>query len=83
MPTAAVIGCGDVSSVHFGAIAKMDDVELVAVCDTDAGRLQAATAAYGVPGYADYLEMLEIGEARRRAYLHSAPPACLAGCGLS
>ncbi|GAB2711076.1 Gfo/Idh/MocA family protein [Arthrobacter bambusae] len=59
MPTAAVIGCGDVSSVHFGAIAKMDDVELVAVCDTDAGRLQAATAAYGVPGYADYLEMLE------------------------
>lgn len=59
MPTAAVIGCGDVSSVHFGAIAKMDDVELVAVCDTDAGRLQTATGAYGVVGYADYLEMLE------------------------
>jgi UDP-N-acetyl-2-amino-2-deoxyglucuronate dehydrogenase len=59
MPTAAVIGCGDVSSVHFGAIAKMDDVELVAVCDTDAARLQAAKAAYGVAGYADHLEMLE------------------------
>ncbi|MBO1268089.1 Gfo/Idh/MocA family protein [Arthrobacter cavernae] len=59
MSTAAVIGCGDVSSVHFGAIAKLDDVELVAVCDTDASRLQAATAAHGVPGYADYLEMLE------------------------
>ncbi|MEW1822373.1 Gfo/Idh/MocA family oxidoreductase [Arthrobacter sp. NPDC080031] len=59
MPTAAVIGCGDVSSVHFGAIAKLDDVELVAVCDTDAGRLQAATDAYGAAGYADYLEMLD------------------------
>ncbi|GAA4028712.1 Gfo/Idh/MocA family oxidoreductase [Arthrobacter methylotrophus] len=59
MPTAAVIGCGDVSSVHFGAIAKLDDVELVAVCDTDPARLQAAQAAYGVAGYADHLEMLE------------------------
>jgi UDP-N-acetyl-2-amino-2-deoxyglucuronate dehydrogenase len=55
---AAVIGCGDVSSVHFGAIAKLDDVELVAVCDTDPGRLAAAVASYGVPGFADHLSLL-------------------------
>ncbi|WP_427007877.1 Gfo/Idh/MocA family protein [Pseudarthrobacter sp. H2] len=55
---AAVIGCGDVSTVHFGAIAKLDDVELVAVCDTDPGRLAAAVAAYGVPGFADHLSLL-------------------------
>lgn len=59
MPTAAVIGCGDVSSVHFAALATMADAELVAVCDTDPQRLEAAQAAYGVPGYASHLELLE------------------------
>lgn len=58
MPTAAVIGCGDVSSVHFGALATMEDADLVAVCDTDPGRLSAAEALHGVPGYVDYLDML-------------------------
>lgn len=59
MPTAAIIGCGDISTVHFGAVSTLENVELVAVCDTDPGRLEAATAAYGVPGYPDYLDMLE------------------------
>lgn len=58
MPTAAVIGCGDISSIHFGALATLDDVRLVAVCDTDPGRLAAAEAAHGVPGYADYLDLI-------------------------
>ncbi|MFE4833060.1 Gfo/Idh/MocA family protein [Arthrobacter sp. NPDC056691] len=57
--TAAVIGCGDVSSVHFGALASMDDARLVAVCDADPGRLEAAVAAHGVPGYANHLDLLE------------------------
>lgn len=59
MSRAAVIGCGDVSSVHFGALATMTAVELVAVCDTDPGRRDAAVAEHGVAGYADHLEMLE------------------------
>ena len=59
MPTAAVIGCGDISTIHFAALATMDNAELVAVCDTDPERLAAAEAAHGVPGYADYLEMLQ------------------------
>ena len=54
----AVIGCGDVSSVHFGAVARLDGVELVAVCDSDPGRLAAAVAAYGVPGFSDHSTML-------------------------
>jgi UDP-N-acetyl-2-amino-2-deoxyglucuronate dehydrogenase len=32
----AVIGCGRIAANHFGAIAKhADDLELVAVCDTN------------------------------------------------
>lgn len=55
---AAVIGCGDVSAVHFGAIAKLDGAGLIAVCDTDPGRLAAAAATYGVPGFPDHLSLL-------------------------
>ncbi|MDQ0616830.1 Gfo/Idh/MocA family protein [Arthrobacter globiformis] len=57
--TAAVIGCGDVSSVHFEAIAKLDGATLVGVCDPDPQRLASAQAAYGVPGFADHLSLIE------------------------
>jgi predicted dehydrogenase len=58
MPKAAIIGCGDVSVVHFEALAGMDDADLVAVCDTDPGRRAAAHAAHGVPAFEDYRDML-------------------------
>lgn len=57
--TAAVIGCGDVSSVHFEAIAKLDGATLVGVCDPDPQRLASAMAAYGVPGFEDHLSLIE------------------------
>ncbi|GAA2111207.1 Gfo/Idh/MocA family oxidoreductase [Microlunatus panaciterrae] len=58
MPTAAVVGCGDVSSVHFEAIAKNPAIDLVAVVDTDPERRAASSAAYGVPGFGDHREMI-------------------------
>jgi UDP-N-acetyl-2-amino-2-deoxyglucuronate dehydrogenase len=54
----AVIGCGDISTVHFAAISTMPDALLVAVCDADAGRLAEAVDAHGVPGFADHRELL-------------------------
>jgi len=33
MTTAVIIGCGDVSIIHTEALAEMDDVTLVGVCD--------------------------------------------------
>lgn len=59
MPRVAVIGCGDVSAIHFEAIAGLAEAELVAVCDTDPGRLAAAMDAHGVPGFADYADMMD------------------------
>lgn len=47
----AVIGCGDISALHLDAIARFDGAELVAVCDTDPGRLAEAMSATGAPGY--------------------------------
>ena len=56
---AAVIGCGDVSTVHFEAVAKLDGAELVGVCDPHPGRLAAAAELYGVPGFADHGSLLD------------------------
>jgi UDP-N-acetyl-2-amino-2-deoxyglucuronate dehydrogenase len=59
MTTAAVIGCGDVSVVHLDALAKLDDVELVGVCDPDADRARAAARRYGAPPFATHRELLD------------------------
>ncbi|MEJ1154585.1 MULTISPECIES: Gfo/Idh/MocA family protein [Microbacterium] len=54
----AVVGCGDISTVHLDVIAASESVELVAVCDTDVERRVRAEAATGVSGYADHRTML-------------------------
>lgn len=56
---AAVVGCGDVSEVHFAAIAELPDVRLVAVYDVDATHRQAAADRLGVVGYASVDAMLD------------------------
>jgi len=56
---AAVIGCGDVSTVHLDAIAGLADAELVAVCDTDEERVDAASRRHGVAGFTDHLELID------------------------
>ncbi|GAA1685668.1 Gfo/Idh/MocA family oxidoreductase [Microcella alkalica] len=55
----AVIGCGDISALHFDALTGLDGVALVAVCDTDPGRLAATVAEQGVPGFASVAELLD------------------------
>ena len=60
MPTAAVIGCGDVSVVHFDALESLLGVLLVGVCDTDPKRLATAMTTHDVPGYGDHLTLLEV-----------------------
>jgi UDP-N-acetyl-2-amino-2-deoxyglucuronate dehydrogenase len=71
MPTAAVIGCGDVSVVHFDALTSLPEVQLVAVWDIDPKQLTAAATDHDVPGYGDHLTLLE--EARPDA-VHICTP---------
>ena len=54
----AVVGCGRISANHFEAIARIDGLELCAVCDVDAARAEAAGTVHGVPWYTDYDRML-------------------------
>lgn len=56
----AVVGCGRISRSHFGAIEKYtDDLELIAVCDSDRSRVDEHSERLGVPGYLQIQAMLE------------------------
>lgn len=57
MKKAAIIGLGDIAGIHIRAIEANPDIALVAVCDTDEGRREAAPA--GVAFYTDYQEMIQ------------------------
>jgi UDP-N-acetyl-2-amino-2-deoxyglucuronate dehydrogenase len=58
----AVVGCGRISKNHFAAIARhAGDLELAAVCDVDAERLNRHAAEYKVPAYNRYEDLLREG----------------------
>jgi UDP-N-acetyl-2-amino-2-deoxyglucuronate dehydrogenase len=60
----AVVGCGRISANHFSAIeAHKNDLQLVAVCDTDPNALRVAAEKYAVKGYDSLDEMLEASDA--------------------
>ena len=55
-----VIGAGYFSHFHFDAWSRIDEVELVACCDTDPEKLNAVADQYGVPNrYTDFRKMLQ------------------------
>ena len=54
----AVVGCGRISHNHFDAIAKIPELELVAVADIDVGRAEQEGAARGVPAFGSLDAML-------------------------
>ncbi len=56
MKRAAVIGLGDISSIHMMCIQNNPDITLAAVCDTDEKRREQAPE--GVPFYTDYCDMI-------------------------
>ncbi len=58
MATAAIIGCGDISTVHIEALATMAGTTIVAVCDTDPQRLAQAERTLGAPGFTDHRALL-------------------------
>jgi predicted dehydrogenase len=60
MRRAAVVGCGDISIVHFEAIAALGEAALVAVCDLDPALAKAAGVRWGVPAYTDHRALLEL-----------------------
>lgn len=56
----AIIGAGRMAnSVHYPSLASFADVEIAAICDLDAERMQATADRYEIPRrYADYRAMI-------------------------
>ena len=55
-----VIGCGFQGRLHVECLRAVEDVDVVAVCDTDISRLEEVRSAHSVAnGYADYRDLLD------------------------
>jgi predicted dehydrogenase len=55
----AVVGCGVQGQLHLDCLSQLDDVEVVAVCDIDPVRAEAAAASNGAVQYADHRQLLD------------------------
>jgi len=56
-----IIGCGCVSGKHLPELAKIPEAQVVAFCDLDIAKAEAAAKQYGTPDakcYTDYHELL-------------------------
>jgi len=56
---AAVIGLGEMGQHHARVYAQMEDVTLVAVCDSDPKRLESITRTWGGKPFVYFAEMLD------------------------
>lgn len=54
----AVIGCGNISTMHLTPISVMENAELAGVCDIKEDRARKAAEKYGVKAYTDYKKMI-------------------------
>ena len=56
----ALVGCGTISYNHLTALSKLDNVKVVALCDTKPEKAEARRAEFGLESkiYTDYAEML-------------------------
>lgn len=55
----AVIGCGNISRLHFSALNEISDVEIVGAVDIKPERADAKAAEYGSKAYYDIDELFE------------------------
>ena len=54
----AIVGCGNIFPMHAVPVQKMNEAQLVAVCDCKADRMEKAAAEFHCAGYTDMDEML-------------------------
>ena len=76
---AALIGCGGMSKSHLPALYEIAEIDVVAVCDIDAGRLHAVADAFNVEKrYIDYHAMFAAERLDLVAIATQGPQHCAA-----
>jgi predicted dehydrogenase len=59
MTLVSVIGLGAMGRNHVRLLSELPGADLIAVCDQDAGAVDAASRKYGIKGYRSWRDMLE------------------------
>lgn len=59
MTRVGLVGLGAMGRNHLRVLSDLEGVELAAICDKDAGQLDAAARKHGVRGYTSWDEMLD------------------------
>ena len=54
-----IVGLGNMGKVHVRHVMDLPNTDLVAVCETNGDKLQAANVAASVPSFNDYQQMLD------------------------
>jgi predicted dehydrogenase len=82
----ALVGCGKVAQIHAATLGRLDEAELVAVCDADPTRAESFARRFGGRPFADVPALLR--ETRPEAVLvctphplHAAPAVLAARAG--
>ena len=57
----AVVGCGNISRVHFDALENLDCARVTAVCDSKPERAEKAANRFGCACFTDFSQMLASG----------------------
>lgn len=54
------VGCGGIAQTHFGILEKMEEVRIIAVCDVDPERAEAAARRFDANTHLNASHMLEV-----------------------
>ena len=72
--TGALIGCGAIAREHLAAVADLESVDIIAVCDLSAARAQSAADRFGISKW--YVSHLQLISELRPDLIHiTAPPS--------
>ncbi len=76
----AVVGAGYVATHHLAALTRLDDVEVVGLCDSNRAAAEALAARFKVPRVA--ADLAELADARPNVVYVLTPPASHAALAL-
>lgn len=54
-----IVGCGNIFPMHAVSVSRLDNAELVAVCDIKGDRVKAKAEEFNAEYYTDYKEMID------------------------
>ena len=74
----AIVGCGKIADGHVGELQKMDDVEIVGVCDLELLMAEQLAARFGIAHFTDDFSRLLVEKKLDVVHITTPPQSHLA-----